>query len=178
MSARLDFYLRNTVRTYRVTFADLATSTAGSATGSQIYFEVQGAAGKKVKLRHLQIFKPLVSIAPFRLAQYSVATTGSAGETIISPTRMNNSSGSTYGGTVTFYSTGPTSGAVNAATRLDQGYILDQDISTGDVVNEHFGDERGISCPTLLGSSESWAGIVTSAATVTLNGYIEFTEEP
>ncbi len=46
------------------------------------------------------------------------------------------------------------------------------------MVNEHFGDERGYSCPTLSGATESFAGLVTSTASVVLNGYIEFSEEP
>jgi hypothetical protein len=89
---------------------------------------------------------------------------------------MSGSTNSTYGGTVKFYSTGPSSGA--GGTLLNQGYILDQDITTGDVVNEHFGDERGIACPTLVGATESWAGVITASAPVVLNGYIEFSEEP
>ncbi len=170
--ARLEHFLRNTVRTYRVTLADV-TSTAGASTGTML-FEVLGAANKKVKLRHLQIFKPNVTVAPFRLAQYSVASTGSSSQSAISPTRISGSGGTTYGGIVRFYTGGQPAGG----TLLNQGIIVEQDLSTGDVVNEHFGDERGYSCPTLSGATESFAGLVTSTASVVLNGYIEFTEEP
>lgn len=175
MVARLEHHLRNTVRTYRVTLADLTTSTAGSTSGAQTYFEVVGAPNKKVKLRHFQNFKPSGTIAPFRLAQYSVATTGSTGITSISPTRISGSADSSFGGTVRFYSIGPPSGS---GTLQNQGYILDQDLSTGDVVNEHFGDEKGIAAPELISTSESFAGQVTSSSAVILNGYLEFTEEP
>lgn len=171
MSARLEYFLRNTVRTFRVTFADL-TSTAGS-TGSRLNFEVTGVANKRVKLRHLQIFKPSTAIAPFQLGQYVVASTGSTGQSIISPVRLNDPNGSTFGGTVRFYSSAPAAG-----TLLNQGFLVDQDLTTGDVVNEHFGDEKGISVPTLEGSSESFAGLVTSTLSVIFNGYLEFTEEP
>ena len=67
MVARLENFLRNTVRTYRVTLADLTTSTAGSTSGAQIYFELIGAPNKKVKLRHFQNFKP-TGAHQFRLA--------------------------------------------------------------------------------------------------------------
>ena len=174
MVARLENFLRNTVRTYRVTLADLTTSTAGSTSGAQIYFELIGAPNKKVKLRHFQNFKP-TGAHQFRLAQYSVATTGSTGITSVSPTRISGSGDSTFGGTVRFYTVGPPSGS---GTLLNQGYILDQDLSTGDVVNEHFGDEKGIACPELISTAESFAGEVTSSNAVILNGYLEFTEEP
>jgi len=175
MVARLEYFLRNTVRTYRVTLADLTTSTAGSTSGAQTYFEIVGAPNKKVKLRHFQNFKPSGAIAPFRLAQNSVATTGSTGQTLISPTRISGSGDSTFGGTVRFYSVGPPSGS---GTLLNQGFILDQDLSTGDVVNEGFGDPHGIASPELISTSESFVGLVTSSSAVILNGYLEFTEEP
>lgn len=175
MVARLEHFLRNTVRTYRVTLADLTCSTAGSTSGAQTYFEIVGAPNKKVKLRQFQDFKPSGNMAPFRLAQYSVATTGSTGITSISPTRISGSGDSTFGGTVRFYSVGPPSGS---GTLLNQGYILDQDHAAGDVVNEGFGDAGGRSCPELISTGESWAGLVTSTSAVVLNGYLEFTEEP
>lgn len=175
MVARLEHHLRNTVRTYRVTLADLATSTAGSTSGAQVCFEVVGAPNKKVKLVHFQNFKPSVPLAPFRLLQYSAATTGSTGQTNISPTRISGSGDSTFGGQVKFYTLSPVSAS---GTLLNQGSLVDQDLSTGDVVNEHFGDEGGIGRPELISTGESFAGQWVSTSAATLNGYIEFTEEP
>lgn len=180
MNARLEHYLRSStnVNTFRFALSDLTTTTAAGEAGSTgLAFEIFGVDNKHVKLRHVQISKPDVAIAPFQINKYSIAsTTGSAtGTTLrISPLSFRGSN-SSYGGEVRIYTDlmSPTTG-----TLIDQ--LQEIDIGTADVMNEHYGDDQTKFAPTLQGSTESFGFVVTSTAgsPFVLNGYVEFTEEP
>lgn len=169
-NARLEHYLRTQVRTYRVALSDLATDTGNTA---KIAVEVFGVANKHVKLRHVQVAKPSLAIAPFQLNKYSVGSTGSTGQSLASPLLLSGPAGSSYGGNVRLYTVNPSS---TAGTLVDQAQEID--IATTDVMNEHYGDDQGKFAPTLYGSTESYAMVITSTGANTLNGYIEITEEP
>lgn len=167
-NARLEKFLRD-IRTYRVAFEDLATDTNA---GAKIAIELFGAANKHVKLRHIQISKPTVGIAPFQLNFYSVGSTGSTGETQAVNSQMRQGD-STYGGIVRLYTVSP-----DATTGTLLNTLQEIDISTGEVMNESYGDRGVIQSVTLTGSSQSLAIVITSTGANTLNGYLEFTEEP
>lgn len=180
MPDRLEHYLRTStnVNTFRFSLSDLTTTTASEEAGSTgLAFELFGVDGKHVKLRHVQISKPSIDISPLLINKYSIAsTTGSAtGTTVrISPLSFRGSN-SSYSGEVRIYTDlmSPTTG-----TLLDQ--LQEIDIASGDVMNEHYGDDQTKFAPTLQGSSESFGFVVTSTAGsgFVLNGYVEFTEEP
>jgi len=165
---RLEKFLRD-IRTYRIAFEDLATDTSASP---KIAIEILGAANKHVKLRHVQIAKPSVGIAPLEINLYSVASTGSTGQTFGANMQAKQTD-SSYSGSVRLYTVNPgsTSGTIF-------GNIQEIDISTGEVMNEAFGDRGVIQSVTLTGSTQSIGIIITSTGANTLNGYIEFTEEP
>ena len=173
-NARLEHFLRTQVRTYRVALADINTSTG--STGSVIAVEILGVANRLVKLRHIQISKPTISITPYRLNYYSVASTGSTNQVVgasgstFSVVQISGPAGSTYDGVVRRYISPPVAGTL-------VGSLQDIDLSTGDVMNEHYGDEKGYHAPTLRGSSESFGIEIGSTTAVVWNGYIEITEE-
>ena len=167
-NARLEKFLRD-IRTYRVAFEDLATDTQPD---DKIVVELFGAANKQVKLRHVQIAKPTIGIAPLQIHFYSVASGGSAGETQAVDAQMRQGD-STYTGIVRLYTINP-----DASTGTILNTIQEIDISTGEVMNESYGDRGVIQSVTLTGSTQSIGIVITSTGANTLNGYIEFTEEP
>lgn len=171
MTARLEYFLRNNVKTYRVTFADLQSSTNPS---NGVLWELFGVANAEVKLRHYQVSKPSIAISPHKLQQNTIGSTGSTGQAVRSPVRIK--ADSTYAGVFRTYSVHP--GSTSAVTPKDSGELQNIDIATTDVMNEHYGDDQGKFAPTLQGSSESFIGVITSTGQVTFNGYLEFTVEP
>jgi len=169
MSARLDHYLRTQIPKYRVALSDLATDTGA---GAKIAFELFGIANKEVKLVHLQMSKPSIAITPFQLNKYTIGSTGSTGQTIVSPVRARGTD-STYGGIVRLYQSSP-----DASTGTLDDQLQEIDLDTTDIMNEHYGDDRGIGLFVLESSAESFGFAITSTGANTLNGYIEFTSEP
>ena len=167
-NARLEKFLRD-IRTYRVAFEDLATDTGA---GAKIAVELFGSDNKHVKLRHVQISKPTIGIAPFQLNFYSVGSTGSTGETQAVDAQMKQGD-ATYSGIVRLYTVSP-----DASTGTLLNTLQEIDISTGEVMNEAFGDRGVIQSVTLTGSTQSVGIVITSTGANTLNGYVEFTEEP
>jgi len=173
MSARLEHWLRTSVPTYRVALADLTSSTVSA---NRIAVEIFGQANKEVKLRHIQISKPSLAIAPYRLNKYSVGSTGSTGgstgQSLPSSVPFRGTD-STYAGVIRFYTNNPSS---TAGTLV--GTLQEIDIATDDVMNEDFGEAKGTFAVTLQGSTESLAMVIGSTGATVLNGYIEFTVEP
>ena len=161
-------FLRD-IRTYRIAFEDLGTDTVAVP---KIAIEILGAANKHVKLRHVQIAKPSIGIAPLEINMYSVASTGSAGQTLGSNMQVKQTD-STYTGSVRLYTTNPGSTAGTIFSNIQE-----IDISTGEVMNEAYGDRGVIQSVTLTGSTQSIGIVIASTGANTLNGYIEFTEEP
>jgi len=168
MTSRLEKFLRD-IRTYRVAFEDLATDTGN---GDKIIVEIQGVANQLTKLRHIQISKPTIGITPFKLNLYSVNTTGSTSQTVVADIQVKVTD-STYGGIVRLYTSSP-----DASTGTLFSTLHDIDISTGEVMNEAYGDRGVIMTPTLTGSTEAFGITITSTGANTVNGYVEFTAEP
>jgi len=129
--------------------------------------ELVGVDNKDVKLRHVQITKPSVSLAPLKLEKLSpVSTTGTSTSILPAPFR-----GTTALATFKLYTVFPTKGTVIGRA------LQEADLSTGEWMNEHYGDEDGSNpVPPLQSSTESYAWSVTVASLV--NGYVEWTEEP
>lgn len=169
MSARLEKWLRD-LRTYRVALEDLAFEA--DSTG-RLAVEIFGSAGKLTKLRHVQMSKPSLGIAPFQLNVYSVGTTGGSSSPTVASDMQLNQDNATYSGIVRLYTNGPTTTEGTLFKTFQE-----IDISTGEVMNESFGDRGVINSVTLTGSSQSIGLVVTSTGANVLNGYIEFTEEP
>jgi len=173
LSARLQHYLRTQIPIYKFALSDLTTTT--NVGNSGLAFEIFGEDNKHVKLRHVQISKPSLDIAPYQLNFYSVgsSTSASTGTTRLSPVNVGNLTGSSYGGEVRTYTSLVSS---STGTLVDQGQEID--ILTTDVMNEHYGDDQGKFVETLRGSTESWGFAITSTGGTVLNGYVEFTVEP
>jgi len=173
LSARLQHYLRTQISTYRFALSDLTTTTNAGNVG--LAWEIFGEANRQVKLRHVQLSKPSIDIAPYQLNFYSVgsSTSASTGTTRLSPVNIGNMTGSSYGGEVRTYTSLV---SASTGTLVDQGQ--DIDILTTDVMNEHYGDDQGKFAPALRGSSESWGFVISSTGGTVLNGYVEFTAEP
>jgi len=166
-NARLDHYLRTQIPVYRIALSDVNASTG--STGGGIAIEMTGVANSRVKLRHIQIAK-LDGLATVRTSYFSVASTGSTNQSLLAPVQWPRGE-STYAGNVRQYTASPSPGTL-------VGHIQQIDLSTGDVLNEHYGDERGFFTPFLNGSSESFAIEINSTSARTWDGYIEFTVEP
>ncbi len=171
MSARLEQYLREQenanveirrkIRVYRVAFSDLAAV-------SGVAVELVGTSKKLVTLRRIQISKPTVALTPYTLEKLSSASTGGT-STSPTPTPVLGSDG-VADAVVKLYTSAPTSGTV-----LDQ--LQEIDIATGDVMNEAFGDDRDRSgAPKLENATETL--VITVTVTSTVNGFIEWQEEP
>lgn len=154
---------------YRVAFGDLTSDTLAT---ERVGLELFGQANKEVKLRHLQVSKPSLPLAPFRLVKYSIGTTGSTGQVLASPVPQAGTN-TTYGGNVRTYTSNPSSTAGTVV-----GDLQNIDISTSDVMNEHYGDPGQMQSFALQGSSESFGLILGSTGAVVFNGYLEFTVEP
>ena len=169
MTARLEKFLRD-IRVYRIALEDLAFEGDSTA---KLGVEIFGSSGKLTKLRHIQIAKPTLGIAPFLLNVYSVGTTGGSSSPTVASNMQMNQDDATYSGIVRLYTNGPTSTEGTLFNTLQE-----IDISTGEVMNESYGDRGVIQSVTLTGSTQSIGLVFTSTATNTLNGYIEFTEEP
>lgn len=170
MSARLERWLRN-IPVYRVDFNDLvATSTAAGSTA--IFCEILGAAGRITKLRHFQFSKPTLACAPVLVNINSAPSTTSTNAAAQANMQLNPSQ-STYAGIVRLYTSAPDD---TAATVFNRG-IVNIDVSTGEVLNEAFGDRGAIANPTIT-SGQSFSFCIGSTAGVTVNGYVEFTMEP
>ena len=164
MSARLEKWLRDNIFTYRAVLDSITTSTALGA-----FLSIAGEANKLTKLRHVQISKPDTALT-FQVARVDVTpTTGTYTE--LSPARISHSTGSTYGGVVRAYTVIPTLGGT---TELFQTI----DLSTSEVLNEHYGDRADIRTPELNGDSGAIILNSSVAAAVQLSGYVEFTREP
>lgn len=160
MSARLEL-VRRTLKVYRVTFSDLAGV-------SGVAVELVGAANKLITLRHIQISKPSVALEPYKLEKLSAASTGGTSTTPTPvPMRTSNAAAS---GVVKLYTVAPTKGAL-----IDQ--IHEIDIATGDVMNEGYGEGSTRSGAARLEAAAQTL-VILIAATSTLNGYIEWEEEP
>jgi len=159
MGAALEL-LRKNKRTYRVAFSDLAAV-------SGVAIELIGVVNKHVTLRHIQISKPSAALTPLTVEKLSAVSTGGTSTT---PTPVpTRASFSAAGGVVKLYTVAPTKG-----TLIDQ--IQEVDVGVSDVMNEHYGDPGGGGAFALEAAVEVIAIVVT--ATVTLNGYIEWQEEP
>ena len=158
--ARLALTKRN-IRVYRVAFSDLAALTG-------VAVEISGAANKKITIRHIQIAKPSAALEPLKIEKLSAASSGGTSST---PTKVPLATRfSAAAATVKLYTGAPTKGAL-----IDQ--IQEIDIGTGEIVNEHFGGEdEGGRAVELEAAAESLVLVV--ATSVTLNGYIEWQEEP
>lgn len=170
MSARLEKFLRNNVLTYRLAFSDLTSDTGAT---SRLALEIFGVANKHVKLRHVQVSKPSIAVSPFQLNKYSIGTTGTTGQSLGTPVPFLGTN-STYAGSVRLYTVNPSSTA--GGTLVDS--LQEIDVAATDVMNEHYGDDRGMFAPTLNGSTESFGLAVTTTGSVILNGYAEWTVEP
>jgi len=165
VSARLDHYLRNNIRTYRHVFIDDTGSTSGG-----VLFQLTGAAGKKVSLRHIQMSNPNVGFNPFLVERLStLCSTGTP--VALSPVPISNPNGSSAGAALSQYSAlAPTKGTLIGA-------IHNIDLSTSIVMNEHYGDEDGGNSVTMEDSTHAVAISITTTGII-VNGYIEWTEEP
>ena len=162
MSARLDYYLRNNIRTFRVALSDLSGDCG-------VVAEVTGATGKFINLRHVQLSKLNKDAFPVLLERFSTrSTTGTYTE--VSPVRISHPNGSTFAGRVRTFTVAPTAG-----TLIDQ--FQEIDISTSEVMNEHYGDADGSQMVRLQDSTHTFA-IVCNTSGVLWNGYLAFTEEP
>ncbi len=158
--ARLAFHKRN-IKTYRIAFSDLAAV-------SGVMVEIIGAADKKISIRHIQISKPSTALTPLTIEKLSAASTGG---TSTSPTPVPLAKRfAAFSGTVKLYTVAPTKGAL-----IDQ--IQEIDIGTGDVMNEHYGGEDGGGRTVELEAVDEVL-VLVGGVTTTLNGYIEFQEEP
>ena len=62
-----------------------------------------------------------------------------------------------------------------AANEIGTGSVFEDDVDTGDVVYEHFGDDQNAQAIVLRGIAETLE--IDLSANTTLNGYIEWTEE-
>lgn len=159
-SARLAL-VRRKVRTYRVAFSDLAGKTG-------VAVELIGAANKLITLRHIQIDKPTVAHEPYQLEKLSTAcTVGTSTTPTPVPTRTSMAAAD---GVVKLYTVAPTKG-----TLIDQ--IQEIDIGTGDTLNENYGDGDSQSGAYRLEAAAQVLVIVINADS-TMNGYIEWEEEP
>lgn len=166
-NARLEKYLRD-LPTFRLAFGDIQTSTG--STGGVVSVEVIGADNKHIKLRHMQISKVDGDVTPFRLTRRN-ASTGSTGQTLRNPVLMSGPSGSTFGGTIREYTVAPTPGTL-------VGNLQEIDLSSGEVMNESFGERAGLNTVILRSSTEAVTFEVNSTSARNINGYIELTEEP
>ena len=155
--AKLALVKRN-IRTYRVAFSDLAAV-------SGVMVEINGAVNKKITVVHIQIAKPSTALTPFTLEKLSAASTGGTSTT---PTKVPLRTGfAAADAIVKLYTAAPTKG-----TLIDQ--IQEIDVGTGDILDE---PPEGIrSIVELEAAAETLALVGT--VTTTLNGYIEWQEEP
>ena len=167
-NARLSQYLRNStqIRTFRAAFSDATGSTSAG-----ILFELSGAADKKITLRHIQISKPNTAFTPIQIERLSTLSISTGSPTALSPVRVSNPGGSTSLSTLRTFADVP----ATKGTLLNQ--IQEIDLSTGEVLNEHYGDEDGGQSVVLNDSTHAIA-ITMNTTGIIVNGYIEWTEEP
>ncbi len=167
-NARLAHYMRNStqIRTYRAAFSDATGSTTIG-----ILFELSGVADKKVTLRHIQISKPNTAFTPIKIERLSTLSISTGTPTNLAPVRLSNPGGSTSLSTLRHFADIP----VTKGTLLNQ--IQEIDLTTGEVLNEHYGEEIGGPGVVLVDSSHA-IGIDIGTTTIVFNGYIEWTEEP
>ncbi len=145
--------------TYRVTFADLA-GVIGVAV------QIQGVAGKKVRVNRIHFSKPSVAQAPLIFTKNSAAATGGTATT---PTPVPHDSGSaSVGAVVKLFTVAPTPGAA-------VGNVYNADHGTSDVLFETFGVEQNTEPVVLKGVAECVTIVLQADAII--NGYIEWTEE-
>jgi len=153
--------VRRKVRTYRVAFSDLNAVTG-------VAIELIGAANKLITLRHIQISKPTVAHAPYKLEKLSTACTiGTSTTPTPLPTRTSMAAADAV---VKLYTVAPTKG-----TLVDQAQEID--IAATDVVNENYGDGDSQSGAFRLEAAAQVLVVVIDADSV-MNGYIEWEEEP
>lgn len=146
-------------QTFRVTFADLA-GVAG------VVAQLQGVAGRVIRVARVQFAKPSVAQAPLIFTKNSAAATGGTSTT---PTPVPlDSENADVGGVVRLYTAAPTPGAV-------VGNVYDADHDTSDVLFETFGVEQNAQALVLRGVAECFTIVLQANATI--NGYIEWTEE-
>lgn len=160
-SARLSLTKRN-IKTYRIAFSDLAAV-------SGVMVEIIGAANKKISIRHIQISKPSVALAPLTIEKLSAASTVGTSTT---PTPVPTATRfAAFSGTVKLYTVAPTKGAL-----IDQ--IQEIDVATGDVLNEHYGSDANDNGRIIELEAATEVLALVGTVTTILNGYIELTEEP
>ena len=158
MTARLELVRRN-LRVYRVAFSDLAGL-------SGVIVELGGSANKRITLRHIQIAKPSTGLTPYTLEKLSALSTGGTSST---PTPVpSRTEYAAADGVVKLFTAAPTKGSL-----IDQ--IQEIDIATGDVMNEDY-LENDVPIWTLDAAAQAFAIVIT--VTSTINGYIEWSEEP
>ena len=157
-SARLELTRKKT-RVYRVAFSDLSVGGAG------VGVELIGATNKLVTLRHIQISTPSGAIQPLKVEKLSTASTGGTSST---PTPVpNRTSFAAASAVVKLYTGAPSKGAL-----IDQ--LQEIDVATTDVLNESYDPNNG--AYALEAATQTI--VLTFPGAVTLNGYLEFQEEP
>jgi len=160
MVARLAL-VKGQIPAYRVAFSDLVAAEAGVAV------ELIGVANKLVSVRHIQVTIPSANILPLTIEKLSAASTGGTSTTPTPvPLRTSFVAASAV---VRLYTAIPTKG-----TLIDQ--IQEIDLPTTSVLNEHYVLEDGTTSVVLEAAAQTLVLVVS--ATMTLNGYIEWTEEP
>ena len=159
MVARLT-QIKSKIPVYRVVFSDLV-AVAGIAV------ELVGVKDKLVTLRYIQLSKPSAALEPYILNKSStVSLLGASTSPTPLPLRTSYPAALAV---VKLFTTAPTSGVV-----IDQLHEID--IASSDVMNEGYIDNNGQGIVKLETAAETLTIVV--ATSVTLNGYIEWQEEP
>jgi len=148
--------------TYRVAFKGLVALTG-------VAVRILGSATKIVRVTKVQIAKPSVAQAPLHMVKCSTApvdgtSTNPAGIPL-------DSAFDAATAVVDLYTAAPTGGA-----EVGTGSLFEGDIGVGDVVYETFGDEQLTQTVVLRGILQTLEIDISAGATI--DGYIEWTEEP
>jgi len=145
--------------TYLVAFA-ITTAASG------VFLEFYGSASRTVKIIEIYVFKPSSSTT-IAFQKRSTASTGGT-STTITPMPLNASNAAATAAVKEYSSAVPTPGTlVNT--------IFTGTVTPGDILGFTFGDIGDQ--PITLNSATQGVTLTASAGSITVNGYVKFTEE-